>query len=134
MPKTRKKQKNQKNYGTCFLRGGRPAIDQCLTDMGKLARKIRLIRQIRNAMLSSGAYSDSNRELQIRKSSQIGNLNDNELKMVNETWDMQKLLSEELQEMWGNATGDKSKADIDKKDGCDVKEYKKKRAKKRLSS
>lgn len=94
----KKKYINGKAYSSI----GRRSKNPLLSEMLKKAKFIRDIRKIRNAMLSSGAYSDKEKEKQIRMAEIQGDLNDEELRMVNETWEEQNELSKEIMLIWND--------------------------------
>jgi CBS domain containing-hemolysin-like protein len=62
------------------------------------AKKIKRIRKIRNAILSSGCYHNNESELQIMKAEKNGSLTDNEKEAINKSWDLQSNIAKELME------------------------------------
>lgn len=65
------------------------------------ARNIRDISFIMKTVMGNACYSDKERDAQISKGEKIGNLDDVELKMLNNGWDVRKKLASKLMTDFG---------------------------------
>jgi len=60
------------------------------------AKHIRRLSFIMNTVLGNACYSDKERDAQITKGEKIGNLNDDELALLNEGWNLRTKLARKL--------------------------------------
>lgn len=62
------------------------------------AKRIRRLSFIMNTILGNACYSDKERDAQINKGEKLGNLNDEELQLINNGWNMRTKLAKKLME------------------------------------
>lgn len=71
--------------------------------------EIKQIQKVINTILANACYSDKEMSKQIERAETIGNLDDDELLLINQAWDYRKKLARELLTDLNKFLGDKKR-------------------------
>ena len=94
-----KKCRSEFHYGLSYNKKDNKPRNDFEKELYKLkhdARHIRDVSFIMNTILGNACYSDKEKDAQINKGEKLGNLNDEELKMLNDGWDLRTRLAKRL--------------------------------------
>ena len=72
------------------------SLDKNILRLELDAKRIRKLSFVMNTILGNACYSDKERDAQITKGEKLGSLNDTELKMLNDGWDLRNNLAKKL--------------------------------------
>jgi len=78
-------------------------IDKRLRALKWRSDRINTVKQLQNAVLANGCYSEKNKKLQFDKGNALGDLTDQEIEIINRAWEFRKteaaLIADELEKI-----------------------------------